>query len=500
MCRALDHPDAPELSEAAKLVRDGERVVFIIGRGGGGHKAAARAVEACFEGSSTEIETMDAGYVIEGIVWNKPPRSQPGPLDMDELYNTLMRHGLHGFTGFMGILARALSIFGKPRIVKGLAKQWKARPPALVVSFIPYFNAVFREALQLANPRATMVTCVTDFASSREHYWIDQFCADTSGKHIVVAGTPRLQRQCVEQGYPKANVLKTTGMVVHPSFHRDAPLDAKPLPAPSPAAGDDEAGPSSAGARRALVCFGGYPPMRVEAIVNALLELEPTLEVVVLCGGNAPLLKRLRARGGCVAEPMLPSERVGELMRWASFVVGKPGPGVVTEACACGTAFVTERHAVMPQEEDVLEWIEECGVGVVLDSLLDLPADLTRQVAQCMPKAIERMHANRAVFEVADLCRTLIVEATGNEADVDGVIPCVPAPAAAIECCAVDGAADSCGDACDTLMTKMMGCGGGVHHAHRRVPSTEMAPGDEFGTGASGVLVDTNGTHQTDDD
>ena len=59
--------------------------------------------------------------------------------------------------------------------------------------------------------------------------------------------------------------------------------------------------------RRALVSFGAMPPMRVEAVVDALKRRWPALEVVALCGANARLLDRLRARGDCVAEPMLPA-------------------------------------------------------------------------------------------------------------------------------------------------------------------------------------------------
>jgi UDP-N-acetylglucosamine:LPS N-acetylglucosamine transferase len=457
MCRARNVAGALELGDAGQKLKPNDRVLFIIGRGGGGHKAAARAVAASMKDSPVEIETIDAGYVIEGIMCNRPPRTSG--FDMDELYNIFMRHGLHGLTGFMGILARMLAVVGRPKIVHGLAKQWKTRPPALVVSFIPFFNGVFREALQMANPRATMLTCVTDFASSREHYWIDDFCTKTASKHVIVAGTPKLVKQCADQGYPTAQVLRTSGMVVHPSFHANAPVAA--------AGGDTPSSPVPAAARRALVCFGGYPPMRVERIVNELVKIDPTLEVIVMCGGNVELLRRLTERGGCIAEPMASAERVGELMRWASFVVGKPGPGVVTEACACGTALVTERHAVMPQEEDVLAWIEESGCGVVLDNLCAPPNDLTSRVMRCVPKAIEQMHSNRAVFEVAELCNALVAEARSlpeesasrNEGeDVSVAKPAAKAP--------------------PTTMTS----------GHRRTPSTSTAFDIESGTGSSGSI------------
>ena len=46
--------------------------------------------------------------------------------------------------------------------------------------------------------------------------------------------------------------------------------------------------------------------------------------------------------------PPLP-QRVRDLFRRAKFVVGKPGPGVVSEACVSGVPLVVESRAIMSQ-------------------------------------------------------------------------------------------------------------------------------------------------------
>ena len=73
-CAYLDCSDA-ELGQAAASLLESDRVIFIIGRGGGGHMAAARAVAACFEKSGVDIEIMDAGFVIESIMTGTKPRT-----------------------------------------------------------------------------------------------------------------------------------------------------------------------------------------------------------------------------------------------------------------------------------------------------------------------------------------------------------------------------------------------------------------------------------------
>ncbi|CAJ1395874.1 unnamed protein product [Effrenium voratum] len=96
-------------------------------------------------------------------------------------------------------------------------------------------------------------------------------------------------------------------------------------------------------------------------------------------------------------------------MRQAICVLGKAGPGVCAEACACQVPLVVERHHVMPQEQAVLQWLQESCCGLVVDSLEQLPADLAEQAAACR-QALTKLPPNDAVFEVADFLQQLMSE------------------------------------------------------------------------------------------
>jgi len=51
------------------------------------------------------------------------------------------------------------------------------------------------------------------------------------------------------------------------------------------------------------------------------------------------------------------------------FFIGKPGPGSISEAVQQGLPVIVVRNAwTMPQERYNTQWVEENGVGVVLDS------------------------------------------------------------------------------------------------------------------------------------
>lgn len=399
------------------------RIVFVVGRGGGGHKASARAVrDALPPHLRNAVEFLDMGYAAEACLWGKESIRSSG-FDADELYNTCLKKGFFFLAALLGFGAKLVAKLGRSRIVNGLARMWSKSPPHLVVSFVPYFNAIMRESLHDTCPDASLVTVVTDFANSPEHQWLDPYDRQSRTRHVVVAGTPTLIRQCQELGYPSKDVLASSGMVVHPCFHAQSLKETggpeSPLRVPD----------------RALISFGAMPPMRVEAIAVALARSQPQLEVVVLCGGNAELLRRLRARGDLVvAMPMVDAEAMREFMRTSAFVVGKPGPGTVSEAVACGTAFVTERKGVMAQEKDVLCHVEQVGAGVVVDSLTDMPADLWERVQACQPTMRSLAASNRAVFEVRDLVLSLLhamplnsqCEEEGHAAETMSTSRCAP--------------------------------------------------------------------------
>ena len=376
-------------------------VLMMIGRGGGGHKASARAVEAALQSQQEEldIEFIDTGYLIESASTGRKMREDG--FDFDELYNALMRRGFFRLAGALGYLSGLLLTFRGGAIRRGLATYWRRRQPTLVISFVPFFNACFRDSLLRSCPDAKLITCITDFASSSAHCWIEPWVGPQSRAHHLVAGGALLQQQAAARGYPSEHVIATPGMVVHPAFH-ETDVEA--------AAGDGGRGGEArrTGGTMALIFFGGAAPMRVLRIVRSLRAAHPSVSIVVVCGRNKALQQRLTAQGACEVEGFIPPEAVRAHMAAASFILGKPGPGVVSEAAAAGTPFVTERRYAMPQERPVLEWIGEAQTGVVVDSLTKLPNDLLGRVEACRAAIDAHMAARPAVWIVADAVRSLL--------------------------------------------------------------------------------------------
>ena len=91
----------------------------------------------------------------------------------------------------------------------------------------------------------------------------------------------------------------------------------------------------------------------------------------------------------------------------SDFLIGKPGPGSISEAIAMKLPVIVERNAfTLPQERYNADWIVEKQTGIVLRNF----RYIVQAVAELLqPENYRRFHAyaaaieNRAVFEIPDI-------------------------------------------------------------------------------------------------
>lgn len=474
--------------------------VFLYGRGGGGHKAAAKALQDCLLSKGVQwaqrICLVDAGALTERAIHGIMAEVIPSG---DDVYNWLMGQGWYGLAGMSGWFAQNAVGGRRSAIEAAFADLWSTpsasatptpkapdqadagdaatcaagaveapRGPILVVSFVPFLNGMIRRSLQRVSPESWLVTVITDMENSSAHPWLDDPRGDEEvhagdsnwifstspsapfepwGRHIVVAGNARLEEQARQAGFSGSQLLRTSGMLVHPAFYgisssssqsssRSAGASA-PVLAAGPALVDGAAPGTAADPQPplAVVFFGGRAPHRAEQIARHLLDTQPRVQVALVCGSHEAMFTalcgsppaELHSTGDgsadevsvgplgprCRVEGFVPAGRLYELFSQASCVIGKPGPGAVAEAGVCGTPFVVERQNIMPQELCVLEHLEQNGFGVVVESLEDLPADLLEQTEVCR-KNLAAAPFNRAVFEAAELLQRLMSSAEGS--------------------------------------------------------------------------------------
>jgi len=109
-------------------------------------------------------------------------------------------------------------------------------------------------------------------------------------------------------------------------------------------------------------------------------------------------------------------------MRLGDFLIGKPGPGSLSESVQLGLPVITfNNRMTMPQERYNAAWVREQGVGLVLLSQRAIRSAVMKMI-QDLPDyraAVKRID-NRAVFEVVDIFEQLLNQ-TRPHADADGL-------------------------------------------------------------------------------
>jgi len=134
------------------------------------------------------------------------------------------------------------------------------------------------------------------------------------------------------------------------------------------------------------------------------------------CGRNEKLATELRAMGGALQSMRIHVEgftrEVPRFMQMGDFMIGKPGPGSISEAVQMGLPVIVERNSwTMPQERYNAEWLTENGLGLVLPSFRQIQRGVEALLA---PGELERYRTraaqvkNRAVFEIPDILQGIL--------------------------------------------------------------------------------------------
>ena len=107
-----------------------------------------------------------------------------------------------------------------------LEEYWQEHQPDLVVSLMPYVNKLLKDSLQ-AFPQTPFVTCMTDFADVPPNLWIEQ------QEQFLICPSETAVEQAKTYNYSDANMIQTSGVVMHPRFNEpkncDIALERKSL-------------------------------------------------------------------------------------------------------------------------------------------------------------------------------------------------------------------------------------------------------------------------------
>ncbi len=382
------------------------KLMIVFFDAGGGHRSAALALKSVIEQQRLpwKIELLNLQELLDRI----DPLQRVTHLRIQDGYNLLLRKGWTRFAPQLLMVLHGVIRMRHPAIVRVLEQHWRKNDADLVLSVIPNFNRALAESIRHALPASPFVTLITDFADYPPHFWLER------ESQYVICGTRRAYDQAMSIGIGPERCFCVSGLPLSPRFY-------------STTRPDRTIGREQLGLRpdlpTALVLFGGQGSLAMLGIAEALQRSEVPLQMILICGRNETLARQIRRIPR--SKPMLVegfTERVNHYMSLADFMIGKPGPGSISEAMYFNLPVIVERNRkTLPQERYNTDWIRENEAGVVLKSFGEIESALHDLLSDGKLERLQSglaAHKNRAVFEAVDiLARLMPPENTATKSD-----------------------------------------------------------------------------------
>ena len=363
-------------------------VDLIYFNAGGGHRAAAQALERVMQGDHWKVRLVNLTDMLDP---NDQFRKYTG-IAPEDLYNKRLASGFTvGMTQELKILQYLIRL-GHKAMVGKMRSYWLTTSPNLVVSLIPNFNRALCESLAEALPEVPYVTVLTDMADHPPNFWIEP----DQPQHII-CGTAHAAEQARAAGCESQRIHRVSGMILRPNFYNDSSVDRT---AERLKNGLDAQTPVG------LVLFGGHG----SSVMKRIATNADSTPLILMCGKNAALAKALRATKATAPRVVVEfTPDVANWMRLADFFIGKPGPGSLSEAVQMGLPVITTRNAwTMPQERWNTEWVTQNRLGVVLGSFRNVQKAVDA-LSNNLPHWQAQVHQinNRALFEIPSILSNL---------------------------------------------------------------------------------------------
>ena len=363
---------------------------------GGGHRAAATSLQmvAQTEKRDWQVSLLNLQDLLDSL---DVVRKLTG-LRLQDAYNQMLRNGWTlGSAQLLRVMHLLIRMYHK-KIVAQLEEHWRESQPDMVVSLVPNFNRALCESYAQAWAGRPYVTILTDLADYPPHFWIER------QKQYVICGTKRAAGQARALGHSDDYISVTSGMILHPRFYEPRPWDRCEE---RMRLGLDP------NLTTGIVLFGGHGSSVMKEILEKLGDSSASLQLIFICGKNEKLARQL---GGKRTPLRRHIERftpqIPYFMHLADFLIGKPGPGSISEALAMGLPVIVERNAkTLPQERYNAEWVRENEFGFVVRNFKDVGGAM-RQLLE--PETFARLRANvaaaqnRAVFEIPEILEGIL--------------------------------------------------------------------------------------------
>ncbi|RME09269.1 MAG: galactosyldiacylglycerol synthase [Ardenticatenia bacterium] len=334
-----------------------KRVLFLIADTGGGHRAAAEALVAALE------QVAEPGAVACRIVDFMKETARAPFNRAGDVYGPVVNYApwLWGLS-FYATYPRPVRWLGTTYIEKvygaGLARIFREERPDIVVSVHGLATTAVARVLRRVAPQTPFVVVVTDLSVAHP-FW---FCPDATAYYVPSQDVAERARR---YGVP-ASRITVAGQPIHPRFREPQGHQADlkrvfGLPPDRPLV---------------LIMGGGEGTGPLRAQAEAVAQSGLPLSLMVVCGRNKRLYRRLSAR-----EWPLPTVVCGFVrdiptrMAAADVLITKAGPGTIAEALTAGRPLLIGEY-IPGQEAGNVSWVVDGGAAFYTPKPPDIIAAL----------------------------------------------------------------------------------------------------------------------------
>jgi UDP-N-acetylglucosamine:LPS N-acetylglucosamine transferase len=211
-----------------------------------------------------------------------------------------------------------------------------AEQPEVVIAVHPICACLAADVMWTV-PDAPPLHCVVTDLVTIHRCWA---CENVDAFYVA---TPDARDALVAMGIAPERI-EVTGLPVRTAFAR---VSHPPADGASP---------------NALILGGASPSRRVEKVVSALLAAQVPLHLVVVCGRNVRLRRRLARAAGGRATVLGWCDDMAALMRRSSVVIARAGPTTLVEALSQARPVVVYQ-VLLGQEGGNVALVERSGAG-----------------------------------------------------------------------------------------------------------------------------------------
>ncbi len=354
------------------MMQPAKRILILYTDAGGGHRAAAQALEEAFHARYGEKYEVILADGAQGAVW---PVSE-----VPRLYYPAVTYSPWGWKGLFHAtntrVGGALVDNFISMTTRGMPRLLQERQPDLIVSVHPQMAQAAKAGLKRLGMVQPVVTVVTDLFDAHVTWY-------STRVDLLIVPTDEVKRRALKRRFP-GDRIRVVGLPISGKF---AAISAE--------SGRDDSAAQNAlrkklglepGLFTVLLTGGGEGFGHLEKLTRALANSRLPIQIAIIAGRNEKLKKKIESE--IWKAPVHVTGFVTNMPEWmvaSDLVITKAGPATIMEALACGRPIILNGF-IPGQEKGNVDFVEQSGTGV----LRRTPTAIVRQIRDWLkPGCIE---------------------------------------------------------------------------------------------------------------